>query len=141
VVGRKLKRYQDYKSRLKFYARAVNIKITYITAEDESAYLPTQRKICLERDLPESVEIAVLLHELGHSLDDALVNKTTMNEINAAYHAVYSDKANKIHKYTVIETEKRAWQFGKVIARICRIPIGNWYYKAKRSCLRAYTKD
>lgn len=137
-MGRPLKRYDDYLDKLKLYAEACEITIEYKSVDGDGVYVPSRRKIVLDPDLPESTEIATLLHEIGHSMDDTLINKRTEKVMDRAYKAFYDQSASKKQVEKVVECEKRAWIYGRSIAKKLRIPLGKWYDYEEKSALEGY---
>lgn len=144
MLNRKLKNYKIYLQRLKLFAQAMNIKIEYGELDAEGTWMPAIRKIKLDDDdLSQSFELAALLHELGHSMDDLL--STAAKEENAlfkAYKAVYESKKGKkpTAKQLILVTscEKRAWDNGRGIAHRLNIRLGKWYDEAERVCISSY---
>lgn len=140
MYKRKLKGFVGYKSRLELYAMAVGIRIEYTEHEDESAYVPSRSMIKLHDGLSNSEEIAIFLHELGHAMDDAFRNRVEEQSLSRAYVAVYEKRSTEGQDALVYECERRAWRFGKAIAKRCRIRTGKWYDKVRNECLACYRK-
>lgn len=138
IKGRKLKRYDEYLQKLELYAEASGIKIEYAVNDSDGVYLPIKRIVRVDPDLPESVELAVILHELGHSLDDSLtsINQHRYRMISRAYVAFYNEKATHHQKNLVMGCEERAWANGRAIAKQVRIPLGKWFDEMAKSYLR-----
>lgn len=132
---------EEYFLTLKCYAKALKIKIIYAHIDCEGIYIPNRRTIKLDPDLDDQELIATLLHELGHSLDDALVTKTTYRHLDKAYPRVYDNKGTKQQLQTVLSCEKRAWICGKAIAKRLKIPLGKWYNRISKRNLRTYRES
>lgn len=138
-MGRTLKNHDLYMEKLLAYAYACEITIEYKEMDGDGSYVPSRRKVKLDKDLPESTEVATLLHELGHSLDDNLTDKKIELVMDKAYKAFYKRSANKRQVEHVVECEKRAWVYGRGIAKKLRIPLGKWYDEEERTALEGYT--
>lgn len=139
MSGISLKHYHAYMERLKAYAEAVGLDIKYGDLDGEDGYFsPHRRYIKIDNDLSESYEIAIILHELGHSLDDTVADMKTESEADTAYSAMYRDKATKKQNKIVIACEKRAWKYGRKLAKQLDIRLGKWFDEAKSECLKAY---
>ena len=134
-----LKYYTKYLKLLHLYAKAIRIKVVYTSKEDsDGTYLPTLREIRLDPDLSESTMIAALLHELGHVLDCTLLRGKTFRQMEKAYTRIYTRKYTKRQKQIVLKAERRAWGYGKVIAKILGIRLGKWYDDYRQYCLKDY---
>jgi hypothetical protein len=137
-MGRSLKNHDAYLDKLKAYAQACEITVEWKNEDGDGAYIPSLRKIKIDPDLPDSTEIATLLHELGHSLDDTLYSKSVMRVLDRAYKAVYHKKPTQQQLQSVLDCEKRAWTFGRSIAKKLRIPLGKWYAAEEAEALKIY---
>ncbi len=135
-----LKHYGRYIRYIKAYCSAIHLSLEFSNKDDEGAYIPSLRKIRVDPDLPESSQLAVLLHELGHVLDDTLLAKKKFRQMERAYMKVYSHKCSKKQKRVVYRAELRAWEYGRVIAKILDIRLGKWYDKYRSKCLQGYRK-
>lgn len=136
--GRPLKNFEDYMDKLRRYAKGCGIKIVYTDCPGDGQYNPQLRQVKLDKDLPESTEVATLLHELGHSLDESLSNKRIIGFYDKAYLAFYSSKGTKKQKLAVLACERRAWVFARAIARNLQIRLGKWFELEQREALRGY---
>lgn len=132
----RLRRYEDYLTKLQHYAAACDIEIEYRLEPSDGLYIPSQRKVVLDKDLEPGEEIATLLHELGHMLDDALQEPDS--NLNRAYQAVYRKKPTINQRRLVLECEQRAWDCGRGIAKKLRIPLGKWYDREMQDALQSY---
>jgi hypothetical protein len=140
-VGRKLKKYDEYLEKLLTYAQACEIEVIYTEVEGDGQYVPTQRKITIDESLEDSTEIATLMHELGHSTDDALKDPKKLKKIDKAYKAFYSGESTEKQKKLVLECEEKAWFYGRGIARKLRIPLGKWYDLEQTEALKDYGEE
>jgi hypothetical protein len=138
MPGRPLKNYDYYKDKLEQYAAACEITVERKSYAGDGAYMPSQRKVVLDVDLPESTEIATFLHELGHSMDDTLLSKSYEKKLSRAYRAVYEKLPTQSQLQEVIECERRAWIFGRALAKKLRIPLGKWYESEEADALGLY---
>lgn len=139
MPGRKLKHHDKYLQRLELYCKACDIKIKYVDKEiGGGAYDPHLRKLYVDEDLLESAEVAVFLHELGHSLDDTLVPTKASKKLSKAYKAVYSGRSSRKQLRAVIRCEKRAWHYARGIAKKLRIKLGVWFDAVEKYCLKNY---
>lgn len=127
-----IKNHDKYLKKLKMYAKSRNIKIQHKNNfEYEGCFYPNWRLIVLDADLEDDEEIAILLHELGHTLDDLIQTKEVQHQYDLAKVSKKADKA-------IMDAEKRAWNFAKLIAKDLRIPLGKWFYYYKKICLNSY---
>lgn len=138
MPGITLKYYSEYIDRIIAYIEAHNMKLEYKVHDNEGTYIPAKRLIRIDPDMSDSQEIATLLHELGHTLDDSIVQGKMESRICLAYNAFYKNKASRSQKDLVIETETRAWRYGKVVAKNLRIRLGKWYDKEAEDALATY---
>jgi hypothetical protein len=135
----RLRRYDLYIDKLMAYAEACQITVVYRIEPSDGVYIPARRKIVLDKDLEPGEEIATFLHELGHAMDDSLENGTThFKKLQNAYHATYEKKPTKYQRSLVVACEKRAWEYGRGIARKLRIPLGKWFTEAMEDGLKSY---
>jgi hypothetical protein len=140
-VGRKLPKYRDYYDKLVLYIAACELTLERREVGGDGEYIPNRRVIALDIDLDESSEIAILLHELAHSFDDALANPKTLKKLDKAYSAMFKNEANEKQAALILECEKRAWTYGRAIAKKLRIPLGAWYDKEEKSGLEGYVSE
>ena len=138
VPGRDLKYYSEYVTSIENYASACGITIKYDNMDGEGSYEPHKRWLRISPDLSQSCEIAVLLHELGHCLDDTLVSKKMEPKLSKAYNAIYKDKYTKTQLALVVACERRAWKMGRAVAKKLRIRLGKWYDEIQRFCIEDY---
>lgn len=141
MPGRALKLYDEYLQRLELYAKASNILLVLAPEDSDGAYIPSRNMIRVDPDLTDSHQIAVILHELGHSLDDRLVDKKFASRVDRVYSSYYAGKIKGTQLEFLLDTERRAWEYGRAIAKITKIPLGQWYDAAKDYCLRTYHED
>jgi hypothetical protein len=140
VTGRPLPNFEAYLAKLLAYAKACEIKVIYRDEPCDGVYQPSRRTIIIDKDLPESTEIATLLHELGHAEDDAFLDEFTLARLEKLYRKVYRVKLSKRDLAQVLECERRAWQFGRAIAKKLRIPLGKWFEAEEDEALTAYAR-
>ena len=140
-MGRPLKNFDIYLDKLKLYAEACEIEIVYRDVPGDGAYIPTKRRINIDKDLPESTEIATLSHEMGHAMDDTLYDKRSMKILDKAFPAYYAGTATEAQKQAVIECERRAWVFARGIAKKLRIPLGKWFTNEESEAMSAYREE
>ncbi len=138
-----LKNYEKYRSKLLMYANAINITVEYTTNIDsDGVYIPLRKLIKMDSDLGESEEIAALLHELGHVDDDSLVavlaGAKKFKALNKAYTKIYKNKHSEKQNRMVLRCEKRAWKYGRALAKKLHIKLGKWYDSYMRECLKGY---
>ena len=138
MCARKLKYHHKYLLRLELYAKAIGIKLQWVENDDGSEFIPSRNKIKLSANLSDAEEIAIFLHELGHTLDDTLVYGSMQARLSNAYIAYYDNKATKSQSKRVMQCEKRAWHYGRFIAKRCGIRLGKWYDIVRNECLKSY---
>lgn len=140
-MGRVLKNFDLYMDKLRLYAEACELIVEYKDIDGDGIYLPSKRKIQLDKDLPESTEVATFLHELAHTMDDALHDPCTEKKLDRAYKAFYKDRASYDQKHLVIACETRAWTYARGIAKKIRIPLGKWFYEEEEEALKSYQES
>lgn len=138
MPGRPLPNYDAYQAKILAYAEACEIKVQYRDQPGDGAYIPTLRKIAIDKDLPESTEIATLLHELGHAMDETLLDKRVAKRLNRLYMRVYTVKLSKARLGEIIDCERRAWALGRSVAKSLRIPLGKWFEREEQDALAQY---
>lgn len=138
MVAHTLKNYKKYKTKLLAYAKVVNLKVEFKEESSDGVYIPSRSKIRVDDLLEESEEIATLLHELGHALDDKLDIEAFPKSLERAYKQVYTGKPSKPQLNMVVECEKTAWNLGRVIAKKLRIKLGKWYDHHEAYALKSY---
>lgn len=138
-MGRQLPKYLEYLHKIKLYLRICEIKLERKYIDTEALWIPSRRAVVVDRELEESTEIAVLLHELGHSLDDALTRNQKSHD--RAYTAFYKGKASDTQKQLIRLCEERAWDNAEALARKLKIRLGPWFYSERKRCLRSYSSS
>lgn len=138
MSGRDLKNYEKYLDKLLKYALGVELKVVFKEEFNEGMYLPSKRMIRVDTDLEQSTEISVLLHELGHAMDDALTEISLQSDVGKAYKAFYKAKPTKKQVTIVVQCEENAWSYGRVIAKNLRIPLGRWYDEEATAAIEEY---
>lgn len=117
-MGRDLPRFEDYRRSIRCYLRRHGISLRYAEVDGDGCYRVGRKCIIICPDLPETTEIAVILHELGHHLDEFL--------------------GGICHTTTRYYSESRAWNLGRVIAARLDIPLGAWYRAEEKDALHDY---
>lgn len=138
-MGRSLPNYTEYLHKIKLYLRICGIKLVRREVATEAAWIPSRREISVDWDLDESTEIACILHEIGHSLDDALRRQEKLHD--KAYTAFYAGKATRRGRLVVKACEIRAWNNAEAIARTLQIPCGRWFKHERRRLLKTYSSS
>ena len=142
MCTRNLKNFDKYLQKLELYAKAIKVKLVSRDLDGcGGSYAPWNRMLKVDHDIEGSSLIATILHELGHEMDDSLredLDKKMYSKIMSCYVAVYSDKHTEEQLALVIECESRAWDYGKVIAKKLKIPLGKWYTNEAKECVAAY---
>lgn len=140
-MGRSLKNFDQYFQKLEHYCQASEIEIQYKEHDNDGSWVPSRRRIILDRDLDESTAVSTLLHELGHTTDDYLKDPKQEKKYDKAYKAFYDSTASEKQKKLVIECEERAWMYGRGIAKKLRIPLGKWFNVEEKQALESYKED
>lgn len=135
MSGRKLKNYGQYLQKIKNYAKALNIKVEWREEEENGAYIPTRRAIVLDPDMTDSETIAVFLHELGHATEFAAYTPKIDKFTDKAYSA---KRPTRRQQRRIMDCERTAWNYGRVIAKKLRIRLGKWYDEHERDALNSY---
>lgn len=139
MCNRSLPKYHEYIRRLELFSKALGVKVEYAPEDGEGSFSPATRKIRIDPELSEAEEIATFLHELGHAVDDMLIDDKVYALIDKAYTIVYDKKVSKKQQALVVNCEKRAWQYGRSIAKQLKIRLGKWYTAIEVDCLRRYS--
>lgn len=138
MCNTRLTKHAEYIQRLERFAKVLGIKVEYAPEDGEGSYSPAHKKIKIDPDLSPSEEVATFLHELGHAVDDMLIDDKVYALIDEAYTLVYKDKVTPKQQALVMNCERRAWQYGRSIAKQLKIRLGKWYTSVERDCLRRY---
>lgn len=138
MSGRKLKNFDLYIQKINLMVEASGLKVTYKELGTDAEYVPTRRGINVDNDLPQSNEVAALLHELGHHSDDSLLDSKYCAKLSKAYRAVYTSTPSVKQLALVLECENRAWNYAVGIAKQLKIPLGRWFYSYKELCIKDY---
>ena len=141
MLRTQLKNYIEYLQKLELYMEVLNIKLEYKEYPEDGCFLPQARKIILDPDLTETNTLGTLLHELGHVLDDSVLAGNPISEkITAIYKKIYKEEVTEAQLGVVIACEKRAWGYGRAIARQLKIPLGKWYNIIENEAIKDYKK-
>jgi hypothetical protein len=135
----RLKHYKTYLQRLHLFSKAIGVKIVIVENDDDGVWLPWTRTVKINDDLSQAAEIATILHELGHALDDILTpSARSASKMYKAYRAIYRNKYTKKQLALVLQAEKKAWRYGRDIADRLGIRLGKWYDKEEIESIKAY---
>lgn len=133
-----LKHYERYRTLLQVFAKACRLRIRYSHTREDS-FVPTRNRVNIEKGQEESEEIAVILHELGHFLDYTTAPEKWTTELDKAYRMAYADKRmSPRNRRMVLACERRAWKYGRRLARQLKISLGRWYDEHEDACLKSY---
>lgn len=144
-----MKNYNLYFNKLLEFAKVCNVSV-YLenggSLKEDDSYVdlgqfdPRRKIISLNSRNPESAQIATFLHELGHFYDHMKDPKfSNSRKLNKAYIDSSSQKPITLQeKKRLIECERRAWNYGKVIAKILGIPLGKWFKKERSGGMSFY---
>lgn len=142
MQDRKIKHFEAYQDRLKYFAKALGLKIRHADLHGEDGlYIPSRNMIKVDSDSSESRELAVTLHELGHCIDFELTNNSGSDSLEKAYDAHNAGTATSHQLGLVMACERRAWANGKLIARRLKIRLGSWYEEIAKECLKAHKEN
>lgn len=136
----KLKKYEAYIDRLSFYACALNIDITYSDSiEHDGFYNDATKRITLCEGLDDSSEVATLIHELGHAVDDTF--RPSPRSLDRAYQKDFTNTPlTRRQKAMILACERSAWRSGRVIAKRLKIPLGKWFDDEEAESMRIYRR-
>jgi len=120
-------------------SKALGIKVAFIHYPGNGAWHPAVNKISVDRDLEGTELVSTILHELGHVVDD-LANRSDREwrKLDKAYSKVYKNKASTKQLRLVLKHERRAWTFGREIARLLKIKLGKWYDRDEKDSIADY---
>lgn len=123
---------------VKKWIRINRIRICYSDLQfDDGQWTNYLNRIDLASDLDLKEELATLLHECGHYLDD--YSNGENRQLDKAYNKYNSGVLITTKEYRLIYAcEKRAWLNGRKLARQLKIRLGKWFDKEMRSSLAVY---
>lgn len=131
-----------YYNKIIDYAKLCSVTILHVETltdktEKNGVFLGDYRTINISGQMGEAELICTLLHELGHFEDDC--NHKEDPAVVIAYDKLYKDKKlTPIQKNKILLSEKRAWDYGRGIAKKLNIPLGSWYNKSEKKALATY---
>jgi Zn-dependent peptidase ImmA (M78 family) len=133
-------KYQKSFNKALMLADALGIKVFYIKdlADSDGVFFPGRRHIYLEASLKAHTAVSILLHELGHVVDDLQAPYQANKALSVAYHAFYNDKANTTQQRLVLATEVKAWNIGERLATIHNISLHPKHKTYRKVSLSAY---
>lgn len=135
-----MKKNEFIKSLLKLivYANSLGVRVQFIPGSDDK-YVPSKKLIVIDAhpdDMEEDLIIS-LLHEIGHVYDETKhTAKDDMLE-NLTYPRIYNNPTKQVIRWAVM-FERRAWKYGKKIAKELEIPISKEYDAQQKICLLSY---
>lgn len=134
-----IKNYTTYYNKLIAYSNLMHITIYFNTIkENDGSFF--KRVIYLDSTLTEKETLAVLLHELGHFIDEMINPKRySSKRACAAYENMFvGNKLTLLQKKRIIEIEQAACNYGQVLAKKLKIKTGRWYKKEMNSKMGIY---
>ncbi len=133
-----LKKYDTYLKSIRAYCKASKLKLELRACAYDGLFIPSRSIVRVDPDLSETVKIAALLHELGHFMDYRISPNATWAEIEKAYVRCEEKHRDAKYKRIVVRTEMRAWDYGRVVAKILGIRLGKWYDRTMAECIKDY---
>lgn len=144
-----MKNFNLYFNKLLEFSKVCNVSVflengVSLKETDSSIELgefdPRRRTISLNSGISERAQIATFLHELGHFYDHIKDPKfSNSKKLIRAYSCYISEiPVSAEDKRRIIECERRAWNYGRVIAKILKIPTGRWYEKERKEGMSFY---
>jgi len=134
-----MKKYDLYISRLLAFAKALGISVTWKRLGSyEAYYRPDNNSITIDDELDPESEIASMLHELGHAVDEYRVERLNQEDVSRAYTAWYEGRDTRSQRKKVLAEERAAWRIGRIIAKNLKISLGKWYAKEQKESLAVY---
>lgn len=104
---------------------------------DDGSWTNYLSRITIHDDLDLKTELATLLHECGHYLDDYANGED--RAIDRAYNKYNAGVLLNNKEYRLVyQSEKRAWQNARRLAKQLKIRLGKWFDKEMRSSLAIY---
>jgi hypothetical protein len=139
VQDRPFKNYDKYRTRIETFASAIGFSIIRNPNEDsDGSYSPSLKRVSIDPDNTPVYEIAILLHEFGHVIDDMASPDSLRRKVMAAYTVIYDGAPTPAQKALVLACERRAWRCGAALASKLRIPLGKWYPHIQKEMLKGY---
>lgn len=127
-----IKNYDIYFNKLLDFAKLCEVKVYFTELKeteeekDLGEYLYTARSINLNSSMTEKETIAILLHELGHFIDHKFNKRSLSTE--RAYDRLNNNLAiTPKQKELIVACERKAWEYGRGIAKMFNIPLGTWF--------------
>ncbi len=132
-------KFTKYLLKLVTHANLHGIKVQFKVGE-EDRYIPSRNLIIIDGDIEDYDEdtLISLLHELGHVYDREHHTPKDIPKFNKAYPTIYNSNPPKsIVKYALM-FERRAWRYGKDIAKRLGITLSSEYDKQAKLCIQDY---
>ena len=141
--AKKLKKenYQKHKILIRYYCKlhklfqAYDISCDISQKHRKSTYTIKLKEICIRRYSNPWTQLAAILHEFGHFLDEAQNPEIFFYEPTPITERKLVDKENM---EVEISAEERAWEFAEGTARALGIELKDWYWKTKAKKLKSY---
>lgn len=133
-----IKNFNVYYNKLLDYAKLMSITIYFHKIEDQGTFF--NRTIYLDKTLNEKQILAVLLHELGHFIDEMINPKRYISKraVQAYTLLAKNKEMTQLQKQNILIIEKAACEYGKVLAKKLKIKTGSWYKKEMDELINTY---
>lgn len=134
-------RFTKYLLKLVTYANLQGIKVQF-KENTEDRFIPSKNLIIIEGDIEDYNEelLIALLHELGHVYDDQRQTPKDIKKCNQTYPRIYAKNPPMRIIKNALMFERRAWRYGKLIAKNLGITLTKMYKQQQEECLLAYGK-
>lgn len=132
-----LKHYDLYLKRINLFLKSLGVKVK---KNGEYKYVISKRTVTVETGEDETTHIASFLHEAGHMLDHMINESFNNTTISKAYGRIYTTKYSTSDLSVVLIVEKRAWNYGRILAKNLGIGLGKWYDKEEKEALASYRR-
>ena len=132
-------KFTKYLLKLIAYANLQGVKVQFKEGVEDK-FIPSRGLILIDGDIEDYNEelIVALLHELGHVYDDKHQTVKDQKRCNKTYPRIYSKNPPKSVVKSALMFERRAWKYGKAIAKELGVTISKLYEEQQIECLEAY---
>lgn len=134
-----LKHYGKYLRKLTAFANSLGLKVIYRSEQSDGLFVPSKRKVVIDRELGEANTIAVFLHELGHAVQHYF-GTYHYKDVGKLHKAYESNKPTRSQVKLRTAYEREAWENGALVAQALNIRLGTWYDNIAKYYLKSFRR-